>query len=169
MSAVSEVDNDIVNTDDQVRRIRVGNEWIAIRAVPRTETVAATTYPKTARTTWTNSDLMKVKEKAIGNVLAKGDKLAVPVFKSQKDDTILVQVVKLRVQLKALKEHLVTFDMLDVFMIVMPLDVLSSPEMAAGAVPYDLFQHYAKLNIELVALSNHWYCRWADKPYFNET
>ena len=168
VSAVSEADSDIGNTDNHVRKVRVGDEWIVIRAEPRTETVAATTYPKTARATWTNSDLMKVKEKAIGNVLAKGDKLAVPVFKSQKDDTILVQVVKLRVQLKALKEHLVTFDMLDVFRIVMPLDVLNSPEMAAGAIPYDLFQHYAKLNIELVALSNHWYCRWADQPYFNE-
>ena len=173
LSVPSSAENvSVVSDDDSVagrpRRVLIDGEWIVIRAQPRTAPVTATTYPKTERATWTNSDLMKVKEKATGLVLAKGDKLSVPVIKSQKDETILVQVAKLRVQVKTLKEHFEIFDMLDVFKVVMPLDVMNTPAMETGSSSYDLFKHYAKLNIEIVALSNHWYCRWADKAYFNE-
>ena len=107
----------------QGMKMRVGNSWIPLRSEPQVTPVRATTFPKEDRDTWSSFDKMKVKEQATGNVLAKGDKLAVPTIKTDKDDTILVDICKLRNQLKTIKDHLITYDMLDVFMIVMPQDV----------------------------------------------
>ena len=110
---------------------------------------------------------------ATGFVLAKGNKLAVLSTK-QDDDGILKHCHNLRTQLKALEDHAINHDIVDVFTIVSAHDITQSGAVHAnpdgGPRVYNLFTDYPRLHLSEVAASNAWYNTWliGQQPYVKE-
>jgi hypothetical protein len=83
-----------------------------------------------------------------------------------KDTEIPKNVYNLQSQIKALKNHVVEYDMADVFTIVVPVDINGSPKLHDER--YNLFDDYPKLRSELVGNSNAYYSRWIEDDYVTE-
>lgn len=102
---------------------------------------------------------------AIQLVLPEDNKLSVhPLLRNS--DSKLQLVHDLRSQLLTLKEHLLTYDIGDVFTVVSPLDVDRSG--AVEPTSFDLLRDYMILHPVQVALSNRWYSDWIDETYVRE-
>jgi hypothetical protein len=87
---------------------------------------------------------------ATGYVLTKNNKLT--VFSMQDtDDDKLKQLNSIQTQLKLLRAHMQNYDILDVFTIVVPSNVLKSPLLTDYY--FDLLRDYAKLDDNIVANS----------------
>jgi hypothetical protein len=102
---------------------------------------------------------------ATGYVLTKSNKLT--VFSMQDtDDDKLKQLNSLQTQLKLLRAHMQNYDILDVFTIVVPTNVLKSPLLTDYY--FDLLRDYAKLDDNIVANSCAWYNMWVQEEYVQE-
>jgi hypothetical protein len=82
------------------------------------------------------------------------------------DTEILKNVHNLQYQIKALKNHVVEYNMAGVFTIVVPFEINGSPELHDER--YNLFDYYPKLTLELVGNSNAYYSRWIEDDYVIE-
>ena len=85
---------------------------------------------------------------------------------SESDDKLVFHVERLQDQIKILKKHMQTFDIDDVMVIVIPVDVRKSPQLEK--VAYDIFTDYSKLHSAVVANSCTWYNRWVYEEYIRE-
>jgi hypothetical protein len=102
---------------------------------------------------------------ATGYVLTKSNKLT--VFSMQDtDDDKLKQLNSLQTQLKLLRAHMQNYDILDVFTIVVPTNVLKSSLLTDYY--FDLLRDYAKLDDNIVANSCAWYNMWVQEEYVQE-
>ena len=102
---------------------------------------------------------------ATGYVLTKSNKLT--VFSMQDaDDDKLKQLNSLQTQLKLLRAHMQNYDILDVFTIVVPSDVMKTPILTDYY--FDLLRDYAKLDDSVVANSCAWYNMWVREAYVQE-
>ena len=104
-------------------------------------------------------------KEATGYVLPKTNKLSVPNIK-QDEDGALKHVYNLQSQLNSLKAVIHNCDMLDVFTIVVPVNVAKGPELRAGT--FDLFTDFPRLHPDIVATSCGWYNRWVQDSYIAE-
>lgn len=104
-------------------------------------------------------------QKASGYVLDKKNKLRVQ-SQLTADEDILKNIHNLQYQIKALKNHVTEYDMLDVFTIVVPEDVIAGPSLKSER--FNLFDDYPKLTPELVGNSNAYYSRWISDEYIVE-
>jgi hypothetical protein len=102
---------------------------------------------------------------ATGYVLTKSNKLTVFSIQDTDDDK-LKQLNWLQTQLKLLRAHMQNHDILDVFTIVVPTNVLKSPLLTDYY--FDLLRDYAKLDDNIVANSCAWYNMWVQGEYVQE-
>lgn len=98
-------------------------------------------------------------------LFGKYNKFDTQDFRTEEDGS-LKRIHSLSSQLSILREHLIKYDMIDVFTIVRPIDVYRSPERHAGT--YDLFVDHYKLTENQVAVSNAWWRLWVDEPYIQQ-
>jgi hypothetical protein len=148
-------------------QVRVGGQLVTVNSARNPSSSARVClWPKLERPNMPPEVKLAFQSKATGYVLSKTNKLSVPVVQ-HKADTILTEIHNLQSQLKVIKSHLTTYDLGDVFEIVLPLDVLNTPEI--NPERFDLFSDYAKLTADLVANSNAWYNLWlSEQPYIRE-
>jgi hypothetical protein len=107
-----------------------------------------------------------VKNATSYTVLAKNNKLSVPVIKAKEDGT-LARIHAVQGQLKTIKNHLNTYDIVDVFNLVIPKNVWKESTLK-GETSYDLFENHAKLHPTIVANSCAWYNKWVAEDYIRE-
>lgn len=148
----------------------IGTETISgishqIRARPKVKVEEIKILDKYSRSNLTMDEKTAFIKVATGYVLAKSNKLAVPSLKPDADGK-LSEVHNLQTQLKQLKEHLIKYDMYDVFQIVVPVDVAKSPQIYTKT--FDLFEDYPKLNVDMVANSCTWFNTWVEADYIAE-
>ena len=143
----------------------VGGEPLPLRTQPFLTHGHAKVWDKGQRAKLKPDVLQTFIKSATGYALSKHNKLSMQSLRPD-DDGKLEEIHNLQVQLRALRDHLYTHDMLNVFTIVLPVDVHSSPTLREGE--YDLFTHYAKFNADIVANSNAWYNQWVQASYISE-
>ena len=102
---------------------------------------------------------------ATGYVLGKSNKLNTPKVSASSEDQ-LVTVQNLQSQLKQLKAHMVSFDIIDVMTVVVPIDVSKEPTLEQST--YDIFEDLTKLRSVHVANSNVWYNTWVTDDYVHD-
>ena len=102
---------------------------------------------------------------ASGCVLAKSNKLSHITIKPD-DDKLLFSIKNLQIQLKTIREHCHSCDIVEVFTIVVPTDVHNSSQILKET--YDLFRDYATLHPAMVANSNAWCNAWVAEPTIRE-
>jgi hypothetical protein len=102
---------------------------------------------------------------ATGYVLTKSNKLTVFSMQDTNDDK-LKQLNSLQTQLKLLRAHMQNYDILDMFTIIVPTNVLKSPLLTDYY--FDLLRDYAKLDDNIVANSCAWYNMWVKEEYVQE-
>ena len=102
---------------------------------------------------------------ASGYVLSKGNKFKIH-SRLDKDDDILEHLYNLNLQVRSMQRHLSKYDIDDVFEIVIPVDLVNTPEI--GPVRYNLFDDFPKLTSEIVAQSNAWYMRWINEDFISD-
>ena len=142
---------------------------LTLRSSPRTEDDcnAIRRWDKTKRFLLTAEARIKYEEAATGYNLPKNGKLAIPSgMITETDDKLVFHVERLQDQIKSLKKHMQTYDIDDVMVIVVPVDVRTSSQLEPTA--YDIFRDYSKLHPEVVANSCTWYNRWVDEEYVRE-
>lgn len=103
---------------------------------------------------------------ATGYVLSKSNKLAEPVISNE--DGKLNHIHNLQAQLKTLRHHMVNYDIMDVFHIVIPKDVQKTSALVDKDLIYDLFLHHSKLTPNMVANSCEWYNRRVQQDFVRE-
>ena len=102
---------------------------------------------------------------ATGYVLGKSNKLNAPKVSASSEDQ-LVTVQNLQSQLKQLKAHMISYDIVDVMTIVIPVDVRN--EATLEKTSYDVFEDFSKLHAVHVANSNVWYNTWVSDSYVHD-
>lgn len=122
-------------------------------------------WNKLLRWSLTTEERLAFEQKASGYVLGKNNKLRVQSQLTE-DDDILKNMHNLYHQVKALKAHVIEYDMMDVFTIVVPRDIQNSPETRRET--YNLFDDYPKLTPEIVGNSDAYYSRWIADDYIPE-
>ena len=123
-------------------------------------------WDKTKRDSLDHETFQLFIKSATGFALDKKNKLSVQSLKPDKDGK-LEEVHNLQSQLRLIRNHLYTHDMLDVFNLVLPKQVDTEPTLV-DPTSYDLFQHYAKFTADMVANSCAWYNYWLSPPYIRE-
>ena len=123
------------------------------------------TWNKLLRHEMTPEEHIAFEQKATGYVLSKHNKLRVQSHLNE-DDDVLKNVYNLQYQLKALRDHVTNYDLMDVFTIVVPVDILQGPGLRRKK--YNLFDDYPKLTTEMVANSSAYYNMWAEGEYILE-
>jgi hypothetical protein len=137
----------------------------------RTEPVPISNY--VTKRNWNKLERWKLKaeerisfvQSASGYVLGKNNKLRVQ-SQLAADAEVLKNIYNLQFQIEALKNHAIEHDIADVFTIVVPVDVNTSPELYPEQ--FNLFDDFPKLTAEMVALSNAYYARWIKNKYITE-
>jgi hypothetical protein len=131
------------------RRLQIRAEPVLINNYVRKQI-----WNKLTRWQLSAEDRIAYDQRAGGYVLNKNNKLRVQ-SQLTKDTEILKNVHNLQYQIKALKNHVVDYDLADVFTIIVPVDINGSPELHDER--YNLFNDYPKLTSELVGNSNAYY------------
>ena len=139
--------------------------WYPMRFKPLTTAPSPKRWDKTKRHQLDPDQKSTFIKEATGYALSKSNKLSVMNLKADSEGK-LQEVHHLQSQLKLLKTHLISYDMVDVFTIVFPQLVIKRPDLST--VTYDLFLHYGKLTADIVANSNAWYNLWVDATYISE-
>jgi hypothetical protein len=142
------------------RRLQIRAEPVSINNY-----VCKQIWNKLTRWQLSAEDRIAFDQQASGYVLNKNNKLRVQ-SQLTKDTEILKNVHNLQYQIKALKNHVVEYDMANVFTIVVPVDINGSPELHEER--YNLFDNYPKLTSELVGNSNAYYSQWIEDDYVTE-
>ena len=114
---------------------RVGTNSFSIRAQPKVVQEAPKRWDETKRHELDPDQKSAFIKEATGYALSKSNKLSLVNFK-QDSEGKLEEVHQLQTQLKLLKTHLESHDIIDVFTITLPKDVLNSPELYTPT--YDL-------------------------------
>ena len=143
----------------------IGGEALPLRQQPVLAHGHAKVWDKTKRSKLKPDVLQTFIKSATGYALSKHNKLTVQSLRPD-DEGKLEEIHNLHVQLRTLRDHLYTHDMLNVFTIVLPVDVRYTHELRTGE--FDLFTHYAKFNADIVANSNAWYNQWVQASYISE-
>ena len=160
----------------QGRVITIGGVAMTLASSPADKDTFTVTklWDKTARKTLDAEQLQVFVKAATGFVLSRTNKLAILSTKTD-DDGILKHVHNLRSQLKVLEDHLVNYDLADVFTIVSVNNLETTGDLNAspdgkGPLVHNLFQDYSRLHKAEVANSNAWYHTWLapDQPYVKE-
>ena len=154
--------------DNGVQSITINGIEIALSAMPLAtgkQFVAPKRWIRSERSGLDKDVLDVFWKSATGHVLAKNNKLEVMSIKND-DDQLLFQVKNLNTQIKALKNHFYAHDCIEVFTIVVPEDVHSSPRV--HPTTFDLFSDYATLHPAMIANSNAWYNNWVTDPAIRE-
>jgi hypothetical protein len=115
-------------------------------------------YPKGQRPI-EPKELLALKDRAVQKVLATPfDVLRMDIT----DKKILNEYHSVFTSLKQLKSHLLMYDMLDVFTIVLPTPATGSPNTYTREVEgtKDLFEDYMVLKEAQIKTSNAWYNKW---------
>ena len=102
---------------------------------------------------------------ATAAVLAKTNRLSAPKVVTT-DNKFLTRVLNLQSQLKTIRAHLVTYDIIDVMTIVIPVDVRDQVDLERQT--YNLFDDHVQLHAVHVANSCTWYNRWTTDRYISE-
>ena len=155
------------NTSSRTKRILIDGRLVTIRSQPHLQSGYSATrlWDKEKRHQLPADVRQSFIKAATGFVLPKSNKLTVPSFKPD-DDGSLAQIYNLQTQLKVLKSHLIDYDMVDVFNIVVPVDVTRTDELESET--YDLFLDYPRLHEDIVACSNLWFYNWLHESYIGE-
>ena len=148
------------------RFVTLNGVRVRVRVHPNTQIVRARMWDKTKRATLDHETLQLFIKSATGYALDKKNKLSVQSLKPDEDGK-LEEVHNLQSQLRLIRNHLYSHDMLDVFNIVLPKHVSQEPTLV-DPTSYDLFQHYAKFTADMVANSCAWYNYWLSEPYVRE-
>ena len=149
--------------DDVEQTITINGQSIPIATKPLTAGslfVASKRWHRNERAKLAKDVLDIFWKSATGCVLAKNNKLEMVSIK-QDDEKLLFHVKNLQTQLKALRAHCYSHDIIEVFTIVVPEDVSNSPKI--GTQTFDLFRDYATLHPTMVANSNAWYNNWVQE------
>ena len=159
-------------TADPVRYI-IDGRILDVRSRPTSvgSFVSPRMWDKTQRHALEPDVKHKFVKSATGYVLTKHNKLQVLSTKTE-DDGVLQHVHNLQTQLKLLRAHADDYDISDVFTIVVPLSLTTTPLLNTTAdnkpETYDLFTDYTILHPTTVANSNAWYNTWAENEYVSE-
>ena len=135
--------------------------------------VVARLYDKTKRDKLDTEARQAFVDAATGYILPKKDKLRTLSTKED-DDGMLTHVHNLRNQLKTIRDHVVQYDLADVFTIIVPVDLTSTGAVRndndGNPMVYDLFVDYPRLHAAEVATSCAWYNSWIApmQPYVRE-
>jgi len=150
------------------KKILIAGHYVTVNAVKNAASASRPClWPKLNRPSMSHDAKLLFQKNATGYVLPKTNKLSVPVVKQNTvDGTLLTEIHNLQSQLKALREHLFDFDMIDVFEIVLPKHVSRTPDLHDDR--FDLFVDYAKLTSDIVANSCAWYNLWVNETYIRE-
>ena len=156
-----------MNKDVNPYDVIVDGRKLSIRSAPVSvhNYVRRRNWNKLTRWKLTAEDRIAFDTKASGYALHKGNKLRVQ-SQFTEDEDILKNIHNLQYQIKALKNHVTEYDMLDVFTVVVPKDIHRTPELVP--ISYNLFDDYPKLTPELVGNSNAYYSRWISDEYIPE-
>lgn len=127
------------------------------------ESLTSRMYDKTTRKDLPADILQVYFKSATGYVLPKHNKLSAPDLYDTEGQ--LKSINNLGVQLRLIQRHLVEHDMIDVFTIVIPEDVTTSPKVTEFV---SLFDAYPRLHPDIIANSNTWYHLWSDASYLAE-
>ena len=157
------------------RTIVIDGRPMTLSQVPakKDEFVVARLYDKTKRDDLDPEARQAFVDGATGAVLARKNRLRTLSTKED-DDGVLSHVHNLRTQLQTLKDHLVQYDLVDVFTIISPTDLATSGNVRSGddgnPIVFDLFVDYSRLHKAEVASSNAWYNSWIapGQPYVKE-
>jgi hypothetical protein len=147
---------------DQFTTITKGNMTIRVRVTPTTTTsTGVLQHTRQARENLKEEEKLEIFEKAAILTHKKYDLLSLNVNDEDKlDDTY-----NLEMQIRKTREAHISFDLQDVFNIIYP-----NPQ-----VPHeidqtkDLYNEYATITIEEVALSNRWYNTFPADSYYRES
>ena len=130
-------------------------------------------WDKTKRADLDPEQLSVFIKSATGYVLSKTNKLNVLSLKED-DEGVLKHVHNLKSQLKALEDHAINHDIVDVFTIVSAHDLLQTGNVnkTSDGAPetYNLFYDYPRLHPADVGTSNAWYHLWLsqNQPYIKD-
>jgi len=161
------------STRAQATSVFIDGRLVSLRSSPQAVDKFVTTrfWNKETRKDLDMEHLAIFRKSATGFVLAKHKKLSVMSTKTD-DDGVLTHVHSLQHQTKLLRDHMTTHDIVDVFHVVVPTDVATTPELQLNddndIIVYDLFQDYSKLTADMVAMSNAWYNMWTTSAYITE-
>ena len=160
-------DCDLLATNGEPNDLIIDGRVVRVRDQPRSTQhfQKKRTWNKLLRHEMTPEEHIAFEQKATGYVLSKHNKLRVQSHLNQ-DDDVLKNVYNLQYQLKALRDHVTNYDLMDVFTIVVPVDILNGPGLRRKK--YNLFDDYPKLTAEMVANSSAYYNMWADGEYILE-
>ncbi len=157
-----------------VRTVTIDGRPLTLKTTPtdRNVFVPGRTWDKTLRSQLKPEEKIAFLKSATGYVLSKTNKLSVLTTKVD-DDGVLTHVHNLAAQVKALRNHIIDHDLVDVFTIVVPEDIsltgnLSVDPDTKQLQAYDLFTDYMRLHPAVVATSNAWYNAWAGQSYIQE-
>ena len=135
--------------------------------------IVARLYDKTKRHELDADSKQTFVDSVTGFALSKKNKLRT-LSTREDDDGILAHVTNLKSQLQTLQNHLISYDVADVFTIISAHDVLTTGAILAdddgNPLAYDLFTDYPKLHVAEVAGSNAWHNTWIapEQPHVKE-
>ena len=135
--------------------------------------MVARLYNKTERHLLDSEAKQAFINSATGFVLSKKNKLRT-LSTREDDDGILAHVTNLKNQLRSIQDHLVSYDMADVFSIIGAHDIEATGSILSNddGTPHvsDLFTDYPRLHVAEVTTSNVWYNTWVvpEQPYVKE-
>ena len=129
---------------------------LLVRKTPRSldMMVSVKKWDKFKRHQLSVEDRLAFDKQATGYVLGKHNKLQV-YTRLNNDQEILKNVVNPQQQLRTIRNHLMDYDIDDVFTIVVPVDLIKSHEVDGEG--YNLFDHYPKLDPAMIGNSNAYY------------
>ena len=152
-----------VPVSNQERLILSRNMKLRNRALQEHEFTGRKSWNKYLRTDLSSEDRIAFDKAAAGYVLSKHNKLRVTQVTTE-DKEILTNLLNTHNQLRALKAHVIEYDIGDVFTVLLPVGTTG----ALHEKTFDLFTDYPKCPPGLVAMSNRYYNSWVDETFIAE-
>ena len=151
-----------------VTTITIDGRKLQVSKSPTAEVDCTTRlFDKTTRKDLDAKDRQAFVRYATTWVLPKHNKLTLYTF-GKEDSGTMRNIRNLQSQLKKLRRHFVSYDVVDVFSIVIPSEVDVSSQLVSPIQTFNLFTDYQRLHVTQVANSNAWFNMYCSDSYIKE-